>query len=88
MAQLKTASETYVSSLVQAQAELDQLAHALEREFSERCSDSEANPLHILFRVDKLKRCADCEMERVGSEWMLEPRTAQAPSVREGLFAT
>lgn len=56
MAQLKSAGETLVSSLIQAQAELEQLGLALEREFAERCGDSEVNPLNLLLRIGKLKR--------------------------------
>lgn len=57
MAPLREGSESLTSSLLQAQAELDQIGHRLEQEFSSRYRDSEVNPLVVLNRLHKLRRC-------------------------------
>ncbi|KAL6768702.1 hypothetical protein F751_5173 [Auxenochlorella protothecoides] len=56
MVSLREGSESLTSSLLQAQAELDQIGHRLEQEFSSRYRDSEVNPLVVLNRLHKLRR--------------------------------
>lgn len=58
MAQLRDTSEALITSLMLANAELDNLGHRLEQEFAERCQGCDVNPLRVLHRINRLRRQA------------------------------
>ena len=75
---LSEAGEGLVASLQKAQAELEQIAKRLEEESVARCRDG-VNPMALLSRINKLKRCGGEGAALRGAGWCCAARVTACP---------